>query len=155
MHKRLTYTLDEIPRMAKSVASILDDGAVLGFSGPLGAGKTTWIKALAKEMGVDPEEVTSPTYVYHHMYPGTQTVHHIDLYRVENEQALLQLDLVGAIEGDGVALIEWMERFPHAFGPHVHFRLEDHGAQERTLSWSFHDLDEPTIAKWKQVLEAL
>jgi len=83
--------------------------------GDLGAGKTTLVKGIAAALGAaDAEEVTSPTFTLVHEYRGPKVrLFHLDLYRLETEQALLTLGLEEiAEEPDGLVLVEWGEKFP-------------------------------------------
>lgn len=80
------------------------------LSGELGAGKTTFVRGLARGVGADPEEVASPTFVLLTRYPGRLVLHHADLYRLcgqGDEQELGLEELPG--EG-GVLAVEWSER---------------------------------------------
>lgn len=94
---------------AHDLASGLGPGSVVALVGPLGAGKTTFVKAAAKALGVE-EEVTSPSFVRMHIYEGRLPVYHIDLYRVENAREFLALGLDEWVDTDGVTLIEWADR---------------------------------------------
>lgn len=79
----ITYTLDTIDSVADALMPLINDAAMVTFTGPLGAGKTTLIKEIAKRLGVT-ETVTSPTYTYVNQY-HTQSgmmIYHFDLYRI-------------------------------------------------------------------------
>jgi tRNA threonylcarbamoyladenosine biosynthesis protein TsaE len=80
------------------------------LSGPLGAGKTVFVRGLAEGLGIDPEDVSSPTFTLVHEYRGSaMTLYHADLYRLEPAAADdLGLEEMGA--GDGVLVIEWPDR---------------------------------------------
>ena len=105
------------------IAGMLSTPIVLFLRGDLGAGKTTLVKGIARELdAADPDEVTSPTFTLVHEYDGKRkvdgkevefTLYHIDLYRIEDER---QLDTLGldemAAEKDAVVLVEWGEKFP-------------------------------------------
>ena len=82
--------------------------------GDLGAGKTTLVKGIAQAIGVDPDEVTSPTFTLVHEYRGRkQTLYHLDLYRLEREEELLALGLEEMEAApDALMLVEWGEKFP-------------------------------------------
>jgi len=77
--------------------------------GELGAGKTTFIKGACEALGIDPAVVISPTYTLVNIYPGTPTVYHVDLFRLERSEALLELDERDWIQPDGPTFVEWPE----------------------------------------------
>lgn len=82
--------------------------------GDLGAGKTTLVRGIARSIGAPEDDVTSPTFTLVHEYQGrTRKLFHLDLYRLEREEELLQLGLE-EMEGDPTALvlIEWGDKFP-------------------------------------------
>lgn len=83
--------------------------ALVLVRGELGAGKTTLIKAACEALGIDPALVISPTYTLVNIYPGAPTVYHVDLFRLERPEALLELDERDWIQPDGPTFIEWPE----------------------------------------------
>ena len=82
--------------------------------GDLGAGKTTLVKGIAQSIGADPDEVTSPTFTLVHEYRGSKLrLYHLDLYRLERDEDLLQLGLEEMeADPDALVLAEWGEKFP-------------------------------------------
>jgi tRNA threonylcarbamoyladenosine biosynthesis protein TsaE len=87
---------------------------VLGLVGPLGAGKTRLVKAIAVGMGVDPDEVTSPTFVLIQEYPGRIPLYHFDTYRLKDVDEFLELGAEELFAGEGVCLVEWADLFADA-----------------------------------------
>jgi tRNA threonylcarbamoyladenosine biosynthesis protein TsaE len=89
---------------------------VIGLIGPLGAGKTEWVRGLAEGLGVDPALVASPTFVIASEYPrpGGRTLAHVDLYRVESEGELDAAGFVDLLAPGAVVAVEWADRFPGA-----------------------------------------
>jgi tRNA threonylcarbamoyladenosine biosynthesis protein TsaE len=84
-------------------------GALIGLSGPLGAGKTTFVRGLARGLGVDERDVHSPTFITATVYRGRLPLTHVDLYR--HDDRLPPADwLAETLDGDGVAVVEWYER---------------------------------------------
>ncbi|MBI3991865.1 MAG: tRNA (adenosine(37)-N6)-threonylcarbamoyltransferase complex ATPase subunit type 1 TsaE [Candidatus Lambdaproteobacteria bacterium] len=81
--------------------------AVILLSGELGSGKTTLAKAICAGLGIDPRIVISPTYTLVNIYPGPRPVYHVDLFRIEDSAALLEMDRNDWINAAGPTLIEW------------------------------------------------
>ena len=88
----------------------LAPGSVVTLSGPLGAGKTTLVQAIARGLGVE-TTATSPTYTYVHRYAGRRgPVFHLDCYRLRHPDDAADLDWEAILREGDAALIEWPER---------------------------------------------
>src|SRR5262245_39636178 len=86
-------------------------GAVIALNGPLGAGKTFLVRAIAEGLGIeDANLVTSPTFVLHQIYPARWPIHHFDVYRLRNQNEFVDLGVWEIFEGENISLIEWAER---------------------------------------------
>ncbi len=88
-------------------------GDVVSLQGDLGAGKTVCVKGIAAGLGLDPDEVTSPTFTLIHAHPGQGgrcPFFHVDLYRIERPEALEGIGWDEAVGGRGVAAVEWADR---------------------------------------------
>jgi tRNA threonylcarbamoyladenosine biosynthesis protein TsaE len=108
-------------------------GALIILTGPLGAGKTTLVQALAKALGSD-AQVSSPTYTLIHEYPTSQgTLVHIDAYRLPSTDALLDLGLEDYLERSKLVVVEWgeglLKQFPDAWQVKLSFVGEDRRAE--------------------------
>jgi len=99
----------ETEEFATELAAGFKGGEVVLLSGELGAGKTTFVRGLARGVGADPGEVSSPTFVLLTTYPGRLTLHHADLYRLR-EGGPEDLGLEELPGREGVLAIEWAER---------------------------------------------
>lgn len=100
----------ETERLGRAIASSVAPNAVLGLIGPLGAGKTRLARAIAEGLGVDPREVSSPTFVLIHEYEGRSPVFHFDAYRLDGPAAFEALGVSDYWEAGGVCLVEWADR---------------------------------------------
>jgi len=104
-----TGSEDETERFGERLGGLLGEGAIVGLVGPLGAGKTTLVRGIARGLGVDEGVVASPTFLTAAQYQGKLEVAHIDLYR--HADRLPDPDwLAELLDGEGVALVEWFER---------------------------------------------
>jgi len=105
----------ELPSLAatraagRALGRALTVGAIVLLEGEMGAGKTTLAKSICEGLGIDPRQVISPTYTLVNVYPGTLWVYHVDLFRLESPEALLDMDRADWVHAPGVTLIEWPE----------------------------------------------
>ena len=114
MSSHTTHSEDDTAALARTLAASLKAGDVLLLSGNLGAGKTAFVRGLAEGLGIDPEEVSSPTFTLVHEYRGGRlTLYHVDLYRLDRA-ATQDLGLEEMGVADGVLAIEWPDRLIHA-----------------------------------------
>ena len=107
-----THNADETFALGKQIGAQLKGGEILLLDGPLGAGKTVFVKGLASALDVDPEEVTSPSFTLVNPYAGRLPLFHIDLYRLdEGAAAANAVDLEELLTDErAVIVIEWAER---------------------------------------------
>jgi tRNA threonylcarbamoyladenosine biosynthesis protein TsaE len=93
------------------LAGLLFPGAVIALEGPLGAGKTHLVRAVAEGLGVaDSRVVTSPTFVLIQEYQARLPIYHFDAYRLHGDTEFAELGAHEYFEGDGVCLVEWADR---------------------------------------------
>ncbi|CAA9266160.1 MAG: tRNA threonylcarbamoyladenosine biosynthesis protein TsaE [uncultured Acidimicrobiales bacterium] len=102
----LTRSVDDTRRLAAGLAPLARAGDVILLAGELGAGKTAFVQGFARAMGVD-EHVTSPTFTLMHTYSGRLQLLHVDVYRLDHLQEIIDLGLAELVDADAVALIEW------------------------------------------------
>jgi tRNA threonylcarbamoyladenosine biosynthesis protein TsaE len=117
-------TLDDTAALAAEVAKILTPGGVLLLTGDLGAGKTTFVQALARTFGIT-RTVTSPTFTLANEYPipsGGKLVHY-DLYRLASASGLYDLGFEDALEMGARLAIEWPEKAQEVLDLEVPQRL--------------------------------
>ena len=114
-------------RLAAEFARTLAPGSVVALAGPLGAGKTTFVRAVVRELHGDDSAVASPTFVFRHTYAGRPPIEHLDLYRIDDPAEATELGLEDSLDGGAIVLVEWPERLP-AFLPPGALRVEIEGA---------------------------
>ena len=105
----ISHSVNETESYAEQLAATFVGGETLLLRGDLGAGKTHFVKGLARGLGID-DVITSPTFALHNSYAGRLTLNHFDFYRIEDseEVAILGLDEFFC-DKEGVAAIEWSE----------------------------------------------
>jgi tRNA threonylcarbamoyladenosine biosynthesis protein TsaE len=120
----LTHSDEGTHAVAHHLAAQLFPGDVVLISGNLGAGKTTFVRGLAAGLGIDPGQVTSPTFTLVHEYRGGRlTLYHADLYRLD-KAATADLGLEELGVSDGVLAIEWPERLAHSLPGALHIDID-------------------------------
>jgi tRNA threonylcarbamoyladenosine biosynthesis protein TsaE len=117
------------------MASHFRGGEVVLLFGELGAGKTAFVRGLARGLGSDPDEVASPTFVLLTAYPGSITLHHADLYRLGRPGEDAELGLEELPGPRGVLAVEWAERLGDCPWARVHrVHLEHAGEDARRIA---------------------
>lgn len=105
----ITTSARETRELAAKLSASLQPGAVVALYGPLGAGKTEFVRGAARGLGVK-DVVRSPGYSLVNEYQGRVPVFHVDLYRVESARQLETLALEEYLEAGGVTFLEWAEK---------------------------------------------
>ncbi len=132
---RTVSSTQETAALAMELLPLLRRAGVISLEGPLGAGKTHFVKAVAKALGI-PEDVTSPTFTLLQSYgSGESRMHHSDWYRLESEAEVLALAL-DEYYGEGVMFIEWGDKFPAILPPRtIRIRIEPQSDESRLITW--------------------
>lgn len=116
--------MEETRAAGRALAAAFDPGDVIGLVGPLGAGKTQFVKGLAAGLGVaDERGVNSPTFVLVQEYHGRLTLYHIDAYRLARAAELAALGFDELCEAGGVVVVEWADRVESLL-PDSAFRID-------------------------------
>src|SRR5579875_218270 len=100
---------EETVRLGRAIADIVTIGTVIGLVGPLGAGKTRLVRAIAEALDVEPDAISSPTFVLIQEYDGRLPVYHFDTYRLPSPAAFEDLGPADYWDA-GVSLVEWADR---------------------------------------------
>ena len=123
-YEKICKNLEDTKDLAKKFAKLVEEkGCFVNLYGEIGAGKTAFVKEVAKEIGIE-EKVTSPTFVILNEYHGGKlTMYHFDLYRLENEGVKTIMDeLREYSEGKQLTFVEWAEFSQNEF-PFNHIKI--------------------------------
>ncbi|PSR20454.1 MAG: tRNA (adenosine(37)-N6)-threonylcarbamoyltransferase complex ATPase subunit type 1 TsaE [Sulfobacillus acidophilus] len=127
----------DMQHLAEQIADLVAPRAVVLLNGPLGAGKTTWVQAMCRRLGVR-ESVTSPTFDLLHIYQAEGlTIYHVDGYRLTQCAEWEVLDLPNPLGVNTVILAEWAEVLRPVYPERleVTLRLENGGTSRGVMLW--------------------
>jgi tRNA threonylcarbamoyladenosine biosynthesis protein TsaE len=122
--------------LGRRLAGLLFPGAVVALIGPLGAGKTHFVRAVVEGLGGEARQVSSPTFALIHEYEARLPVYHFDTYRLPNEAAFADLGVAEYFDGAGVCLVEWADRVVGVLPPE-HLRVTIEVTGETTRRFAF------------------
>ncbi|SFM32906.1 tRNA (adenosine(37)-N6)-threonylcarbamoyltransferase complex ATPase subunit type 1 TsaE [Salibacterium qingdaonense] len=129
-----SHSPSETIQFGERIGSVVQSGDVITLDGDLGAGKTHFTKGLAEALQVK-EIVNSPTFTIIKEYSGTLPLYHMDLYRLDGEEAD-EIGLEEYLEGAGVCVVEWAEKIGELLpGSHLQITMERRGEEERIIRW--------------------
>ena len=106
-------SLDAIDSVARQFVDLMGDYTVFAFNGEMGAGKTTFINALSRVLGVDEDPTSSPSFAIINEYrPSTtaELIYHFDLYRLENLEEAFDIGVEDYLDSGAICFLEWPER---------------------------------------------
>ena len=130
----LSESEEETRAVARGLGARLKSGDVVLLSGKLSAGKTAFVCGLAAGLGIDPDEVSSPTFTLIHEYRGGRlTLYHADLYRLD-KPATQNLGLEEMGVADGVLAVEWPDRLTQVIPGAIEVEMELTGETTRRIS---------------------
>lgn len=113
---------EETINIGKELGKLLTPGTIIGLNGELGAGKTVFVKGIARGLNTQ-EEPNSPTFVIMNKYEGRIPLYHFDLYRISSAEELEGIGYEDYFYGDGVTVVEWSDRVREIF-PDKTIRVE-------------------------------
>ena len=132
----MTATEEETEQVGESLARRLRPGAVVLLYGELGAGKTAFVRGLARGLGAPAQEVSSPTFTLIQEYEGREaTLYHVDLYRLSPRE-VEELGLEELVSGEGIVAIEWAERWHERPDDACEVWIEHAGEDRRSIRFS-------------------
>jgi len=130
----VTRSPEETFHLGRKIGESIAGGSIILLHGDLGAGKTLFTKGLAEGIGVDAEDVTSPSFTLVNIHEGRLRLYHVDLYRLD-EGACRELGLEEMFEDpNGVTVIEWAERLGFAPDGAIEIEIEYLSESQRRIS---------------------
>lgn len=109
----ITKSEKETFELAENFAKTLEAGSVICLSGDLGAGKTVFAKGVCSALGVA-EYISSPTFTIVNEYEGKLRIFHFDMYRIEDEDELIEIGYDEYLSSGGICIIEWPENIKNS-----------------------------------------
>ena len=125
MAEYITHSREETVALGRKLAAVLPDGALIAFTGGLGAGKTAFCEGLAEGLGcTDP--VSSPTFAIVNYYRGPRPFAHFDLYRIHTEGDLAAAGFYDYLDQGAIVAAEWSENFADLLAPEnpIHINID-------------------------------
>ena len=124
MAEYITENERETEELGSRFAAALPDGTVVAMYGDLGAGKTAFVRGMARGMGLDCR-VSSPTFTIVNEYLGERELIHFDMYRLSGADELFDIGWEDYLSREGVCAVEWSENVPEAFdGSEIRVTIE-------------------------------
>ena len=130
----ITHSPEETEKIGEALAKSLQPGTILAYRGDLGAGKTAFIRGLARGLGCK-ETVTSPTYTIVNEYLGGRLpLFHFDMYRLASSDDLWDIGWEDYLDREGVCAVEWSENVQDAMENAVTVTIEKLGENTRRIT---------------------
>ena len=133
--KFVTHSREETEQLGARLADVLTGGAVVAFTGDLGAGKTAFVSGMARALGVT-DRVTSPTFTIVNEYEGGRLpLFHFDMYRLGSADELFDIGWEDYLRRGGVCAVEWSEKVTEALSGAVRVDIRrGEGEDERIIT---------------------
>ena len=129
----ISKSREETQAFAREYAKTLRAGDVVVLDGEMGAGKTVFVKGIAKALGIT-DRITSPTYAYMNDYDGK--LYHYDCYRLSSGEDAEGLGLTDYFYADGICVIEWSENIKYVLPKNcIEVKIEKTGENQRRIEF--------------------
>ena len=133
-------SIAQLPEAAEKFVAVMDDRTVYAFYGQMGAGKTTFINALCRRLGVEDDVTNSPSFAIINEYRSDTTaelIYHFDLYRLEDIDEALEIGVEDYFDSGALCFLEWPERIEDILPDdtvRVDIRVNDDDARDIIIS---------------------
>lgn len=132
--ERYSASEQDTEALGRALVQRLQPGAVVAFTGDLGAGKTAFVRGMAQGLGI-PQRVTSPTFTIVNEYEGGRLpLFHFDMYRLRSSEDLFDIGWEDYLERGGVCAVEWSENVADALDGAIWITIEKTGDDSRRIT---------------------
>ena len=130
-----SFSAEDTERIAAEISKELSPKDVVCLYGEMGVGKTVFTNGLCRALGAC-EYATSPTFTVVNEYDGGQfPIYHFDMYRIEDEDELIEIGFEEYLQSGGICIIEWPENIPNSLPKkRIEIRLSKDTFTERTIT---------------------
>jgi tRNA threonylcarbamoyladenosine biosynthesis protein TsaE len=119
----ISHSDQETRQFASDFAKKLKGGEKICLVGPLGAGKTTFVRGFVEAFNFSSADVQSPTFTLVREYGTSPTIYHVDLYRFDNEEEIFEAGIYELLGSDELVILEWADNLKKYY-PHPSIRVE-------------------------------
>lgn len=141
----ISHSEEETLALAEKLLAVFRPGDVLVLTGELGAGKTVFVRGLAKGLGLDVNKVSSPSFTMVNEYTGEKPLYHFDLYRLVDSDELIEIGWDDYLSRGALIAVEWGEKADYYLPDKyylIEFRLINETDREINISFIEKDNDE-------------
>ena len=132
-----THSVEETEQAGQAIAKTLTPGSVVALYGDLGAGKTAFVRGMAKGLN-SPSRVTSPTFTIVNEYSGSLELFHFDMYRLGSSDELFDIGWEDYLARGGVCVVEWSENVSDAFdGTEIRVTIDKLSDTDRKITLEY------------------
>lgn len=128
----LSQSLSDTYKLAKRFVACIPPGTTIGLVGTLGAGKTAFVQGVGQAVGIAAKTITSPTFVLCNEYVGTQSIFHLDAYRLADADEFNQLGPEEMYQSKHYVFVEWADRVANCLPREyitIHIKIESHDSR--------------------------
>jgi tRNA threonylcarbamoyladenosine biosynthesis protein TsaE len=130
----ISHSEQQTRQFASDFAKTLKGGEKICLVGPLGAGKTTFVRGFVEAFNFASEDVQSPTFTLVREYGDSPTIYHIDLYRLNKEEDIFEAGIYEILTGNDLVILEWADNLKQYYPrPSIRVEMEHRGENQREI----------------------
>jgi tRNA threonylcarbamoyladenosine biosynthesis protein TsaE len=130
----ISHSEKETRRFASNFARQLKGNEKICLVGPLGAGKTTFVRGFVEAFNISSDDVQSPTFTLVREYGESPTIYHVDLYRFDKEEDIFEAGIYELLTGESLVLVEWADKLVRYYPePSIRVEMKHSGENSREI----------------------